>query len=63
MSADIMNPFRHFLTTVAAAGLTLQLLQAALTPTDLRCEYLKDPLGIDLPKPRLSWVQILPNAA
>jgi alpha-L-rhamnosidase len=23
--------------------------------TDLRCEYLKDPLGIDVAKPRLSW--------
>src|SRR5437867_2903749 len=22
----------------------------------LRCEYLKDPLGIDIPQPRLSWV-------
>lgn len=25
-------------------------------PVDLRCEYLIDPLGIDEPKPRLSWV-------
>ena len=24
-------------------------------PEDLRCEYLKDPLGIDVMKPRLSW--------
>ena len=23
---------------------------------DLRCEYLKDPLGIDAPQPRLSWI-------
>ena len=23
--------------------------------TDLRCEYLKDPLGIDVQQPRLSW--------
>ena len=22
---------------------------------DLRCEYLPDPLGIDVPQPRLSW--------
>ena len=27
----------------------------ALAPTDLTCEYRKDPLGIDNPKPRLSW--------
>jgi alpha-L-rhamnosidase len=27
----------------------------ALRPTDLRCEYLANPLGIDVPEPRLSW--------
>jgi alpha-L-rhamnosidase len=26
-----------------------------LGPADLRCEYLENPLGIDSPKPRLSW--------
>ncbi len=25
-------------------------------PYDLRCEYLKDPLGVDVERPRLSWV-------
>src|SRR5580704_12680516 len=35
---------------------------AAFTPVNaqtldnLRCEYLHDPLGIDAPKPRLSWI-------
>lgn len=24
-------------------------------PVDLRCEYLRDPIGIDIAKPRLSW--------
>ncbi len=28
---------------------------AELVPADLRCEYLKNPLGIDVVKPRLSW--------
>ena len=28
---------------------------AALEPMGLRCEYLKDPLGIDVLQPRLSW--------
>lgn len=28
---------------------------AALTPVQLRCEYLENPLGIDVPQPRLSW--------
>ncbi len=27
-----------------------------LTPTQLRCEYQKNPLGIDITEPRLSWV-------
>jgi len=26
-----------------------------MNPTNLRCEYLKNPLGIDIAKPRLSW--------
>ncbi len=26
-----------------------------IVPTDLRCEYLTDPIGIDVMKPRLSW--------
>jgi hypothetical protein len=27
-----------------------------IQPSDLRCEYLTEPLGIDVPHPRLSWV-------
>jgi len=30
--------------------------RAALLPTELRCEFLRDPLGIDTPQPRLSWI-------
>ncbi len=29
---------------------------ASITPVDLRCEYLREPLGIDVLEPRLSWV-------
>jgi len=29
---------------------------AAANPTNLRCEYRADPLGIDAQKPRLSWL-------
>jgi alpha-L-rhamnosidase len=29
--------------------------EAAITPVDLRCEYLRRPLGIDERRPRLSW--------
>lgn len=31
---------------------------SALTPTALRCEYLNDPIGIDEPAPRLSWIDV-----
>jgi alpha-L-rhamnosidase len=27
-----------------------------LAPVNLRCEYLKNPVGIDVRQPRLSWV-------
>ncbi len=30
-------------------------VSADLIPTDLRCEYMRDPLGIDVPRPQLSW--------
>ena len=29
--------------------------EAAITPADLRCEFLRTPLGIDASRPRLSW--------
>ena len=29
--------------------------ESALTPSHLRCEYLENPLGIDVPSPRLGW--------
>ena len=30
--------------------------QTALSVEGLRCEYLSNPLGIDVEKPRLSWI-------
>ena len=36
---------------------------SVLHPVDLRCEYLKNPLGIDRTAPRLSWkLQAAPSA-
>src|SRR5688572_23820063 len=35
--------------------LSTQTVMGKLTPTHLRCEYLVNPLGIDVPRPRLSW--------
>ncbi len=40
------------ITSVASAALG----GTAVHPSDLRCEYLKEPLGLDRPQPRLSWV-------
>jgi len=42
--------------SLAALLLALQAALHAVEVSDLRCEYLKDPLGIDVEKPRLSWV-------
>lgn len=36
-------------------GSTLPAPVARISVTDLRCEYLVEPLGIDTPRPRLSW--------
>ncbi|MGB8354326.1 MAG: family 78 glycoside hydrolase catalytic domain [Chthoniobacteraceae bacterium] len=38
------------LAAIAAPG------PGKLTPASLRCEYLVNPLGIDSPKPRLTWI-------
>ena len=37
-----------------AAGLAADRT-CSVRPTALRCEYLSDPLGIDVTEPRLSW--------
>lgn len=49
----------HLLPALAAliAWLTPGLpAHAAVSPDRLHCEYLTDPLGIDTPQPRLSWI-------
>jgi len=33
----------------------LPLQATTLNPVELRCEWARDPLGVDVPKPRLSW--------
>ena len=46
------------LTSVVLTALLLAPLAAlyAADVTNLRCEYLNNPLGIDVARPRLSWV-------
>jgi alpha-L-rhamnosidase len=48
-----MNKLISFISAVCL--LTTPVLIHGAEVTDLRCEYLKDPLGIDVAKPRLSW--------
>jgi hypothetical protein len=54
---DITKTPVGILVTLAAVTLLFCTPAAsATTLTHLRCEYLVDPLGIDVVKPRLSWV-------
>ena len=58
MSTSTITTARVIL--IATSLLTVPLAAASppagtLKPTQLRCEHAKDPLGIDVPTPRLSW--------
>ena len=39
----------------AAVSLAHPLAKASVTPDNLRCEYLPEPVGLDVREPRLSW--------
>lgn len=45
-----------FVTVVTAFCATAALAAPGLTVTNLRCEYLTNPRGIDVRQPRLSWM-------
>ncbi|MBN1419410.1 MAG: hypothetical protein JXP34_11580, partial [Planctomycetes bacterium] len=47
---------RRLILSIAATLVAAGALAADMTPTDLRCEYHVEPLGIDVAKPRLSWI-------
>src|SRR5262245_55018995 len=49
-------PVRFWLVTAPALCLGLSTLAAGVSAGHLRCEYLENPLGIDTPHPRLSWI-------
>jgi alpha-L-rhamnosidase len=42
-------------TALLAALCGFSFAAHAATPVNLRCEYMKNPLGVDAPKPALSW--------
>lgn len=41
---------------MAVSALFLMAASASFVPSRLRCEYLVDPIGLDEPSPRLSWM-------
>jgi len=52
------------LVAVLLFGLTfpgLAAVKSSVQVTDLRCEYLKNPLGLDVAQPRLSWKPVPTN--
>jgi alpha-L-rhamnosidase len=42
--------------SVGAVGLSGATVETTFSAQELRCEYLSNPLGIDVQKPRLSWL-------
>jgi alpha-L-rhamnosidase len=59
-----LHPARRLTACLLAAVAMLSCTPAASAAdlTHLRCEYLTDPLGIDVVKPRLSWVMENPKS-
>ena len=55
--------FRYALAVLLLASSAIALATDGAAPSQLRCEYLENPLGIDVMKPRLSWkLEALPEA-
>lgn len=54
-SVRINNVIHLALVALLVCGGTAFRAEAGLVVTDLRCEYLTDPLGIDAREPRFSW--------
>jgi alpha-L-rhamnosidase len=44
--------------TLAAAPLWAAEKTGAIRPAELRCEYRADPMGIDTPQPRFTWIVV-----
>lgn len=54
----LTNAFAAAILAVVAlaSGALAYGADSSLTPTNLRCEYLTNPKGLDAPAPRLSWI-------
>jgi alpha-L-rhamnosidase len=51
-----MPDFKKLLVALFCALFATPTISAAVTVSDLRCENLENPLGIDVSQPRLSWI-------
>ena len=51
----ILGQFVFLFIFISVFFAPLRAAESVLHPVDLRCEYLKNPLGIDRLHPRLSW--------
>ena len=51
-----MPNFKKLFVAVLSAVFAIPMVLGAVTVGDLRCENLGNPLGIDVPEPRLSWI-------
>ena len=53
---NMMNVMERWALTVSVLTVSAMLGRGELTLTRLQCEYLTNPVGIDTPAPRLSWI-------
>jgi len=60
--ASLRHRLAAWLLTIAVCGI-VPFSTSAVSVGQLRCEYLKDPLGIDALQPRLSWILNADNGA
>ena len=62
MKTSPLTLFLRLLPLLLALPASAANRPSAVTPTDLRCEYLHDPLGIAETEPRLTWILTNPFA-
>ncbi len=51
-----MNLLKSIITIVVLSTFLFNCAKIKLTPVQLTCEYLKDPSVVDVPNPRLAWI-------
>jgi alpha-L-rhamnosidase len=52
---------RKSITIICLFVLSAGIIKASIKPTRLTCEYATNPIALDIPNPRLSWINITGN--